>query len=236
MQQGPTGFENYATQDVLVLISIVLLVVGLLLAFAGRTVWKHVMSFIGAIIGGLLGFTFGTAIGGWLVGFIVGMLGAMVGSAMFVFLSELALALVAGLLAYILGDAVTGSQIVGLVAAAVAFGLTVVFIKEAIGVVTAIVGGLLVGIALVWSEFVDMTMAVIAMFAVMVFGAAVQLMGVREEERRMREHPAAQAAAVAASVPSTPPIPGRSCPKCSGPLTYIPEYNRFYCYKCQRYD
>jgi MFS family permease len=183
------------------------------------------MSFIGAIIGGLLGFTFGTAIGGWLVGFIVGMLGAMVGSAMFVFLSELALALVAGLLAYILGDAVTGSQIVGLVAAAVAFGLTVVFIKEAIGVVTAIVGGLLVGIALVWSEFVDMTMAVIAMFAVMVFGAAVQLMGVREEERRKREQ------AVVA-----PPMPGRTCPKCGGPLTYIPEYNRFYCHKCQRYE
>lgn len=225
MQQGPTGFENYATQDVLVLISIVLLVVGLLLAFAGRTVWKHVMSFIGAIIGGLLGFTFGTAIGGWLVGFIVGMLGAMIGSAMFVFLSELALALVAGLLAYILGDAVTGSQIVGLVAAAVAFGLTVVFIKEAIGVVTAIVGGLLVGIALVWSEFVDMTMAVVAMFAVMVFGAAVQLMGVREEERRKREQ------AVVA-----PPMPGRTCPKCGGPLTYIPEYNRFYCHKCQRYE
>jgi sporulation protein YlmC with PRC-barrel domain len=25
------------------------------------------------------------------------------------------------------------------------------------------------------------------------------------------------------------------CPKCSGPLTYIPQYQRWYCYKCQKY-
>jgi sporulation protein YlmC with PRC-barrel domain len=26
-----------------------------------------------------------------------------------------------------------------------------------------------------------------------------------------------------------------SCPTCKGPLTYIPQYQRWYCYKCQKY-
>jgi sporulation protein YlmC with PRC-barrel domain len=25
------------------------------------------------------------------------------------------------------------------------------------------------------------------------------------------------------------------CPTCKGPLTYIPQYQRWYCYKCQKY-
>lgn len=25
------------------------------------------------------------------------------------------------------------------------------------------------------------------------------------------------------------------CPTCNGPLTYIPQYKRWYCYKCQKY-
>jgi hypothetical protein len=54
MQQGPPGFESNADPTLLILISLGLLIVGLVVAFAGRIVWRHVMSFIGAIIGGLL--------------------------------------------------------------------------------------------------------------------------------------------------------------------------------------
>jgi len=34
-----------------------------------------------------------------------------------------------------------------------------------------------------------------------------------------------------------PPIPklAKSCPRCGGPLTYIPQYNRWYCYSCGAY-
>jgi len=34
-----------------------------------------------------------------------------------------------------------------------------------------------------------------------------------------------------------PPIPklARSCPRCGGPLTYISQYNRWYCYSCRAY-
>jgi len=232
MQQGPVGFDTYASNDVLLLISICILVVGLVLAFAGRIAWKHIMSFVGAILGGLFGFAFGTAVGGWVVGFIAGMLGAMVGSAVFIFLSHIGLGVVAGLLTYLVGEAVIGDQLVAIIMGVAAFALTIAFIQQAIGVVTAVVGGLLVGLALVWMEIGTMFLAVIAMLGVMVFGAAFQLISIKEEQQRR-----AMRVAAAAYVPQVAPaVPGRMCPSCGGPLTYIPEYNRFYCYKCQKYE
>lgn len=233
MQQGPAGFDTYASNDVLILISICILVVGLVLAFAGRIAWKHIMSFVGAILGGLFGFAFGTAVGGWVVGFIAGMLGAMVGSAVFIFLSHIGLGVVAGLLTYLVGEAVIGDQLVAIIMGVAAFALTVAFIQQAIGVVTAVVGGLLVGLALVWIEIGTMFLAVIAMLGVMVFGAAFQLIAIKEEQQRKE---AARVAAAAYAPQVAPAVPGRMCPSCGGPLTYIPEYNRFYCYKCQKYE
>lgn len=29
--------------------------------------------------------------------------------------------------------------------------------------------------------------------------------------------------------------PQQMCPTCRGPLTYIPQYQRWYCYKCKKY-
>lgn len=237
MQQGPPGFESNADPTLLILISLGLLIVGLVVAFAGRIVWRHVMSFIGAIIGGLLGFTYGTAVGGILIGMIAGMLGAVVGSVLFIFLMEVGLGVVAGILTFVVAEAVIGEPIVSLVLAAVAFVATVVFIEHAIGVVTAVVGGLLVGIALIWLDVTDMLIVLLAMLTTMVFGGAFQMTAIKEQERRRRAAASAGIAAVNMPVaPAAPQVPGRTCPKCNGPLTYIPEYNRFYCYKCQRYD
>jgi len=237
MQQGPPGFESNADPTLLILISLGLLIVGLVVAFAGRIVWRHVMSFIGAIIGGLLGFTYGTAVGGILIGMIAGMLGAVVGSVLFIFLMEVGLGVVAGILTFVVAEAVIGEPIVSLVLAAVAFVATVVFIEHAIGVVTAVVGGLLVGIALIWLDVTDMLIVLLAMLTTMVFGGAFQMAAIKEQERRRQAAASAGIAAVNMPVaPAAPQVPGRTCPKCSGSLTYIPEYNRFYCYKCQRYD
>lgn len=38
----------------------------------------------------------------------------------------------------------------------------------------------------------------------------------------------------ATSTTSATTVPGR-CPICGGPLTYIPQYQRWYCYKDQKY-
>lgn len=228
MQQGPPGFEENASPELLVLIALVVLCLGFVLALAGRIAWKHVMSFIGGTLGAIFGFVFGTAVGGWLVGLVVSMLGAIIGSALFVFLSNVALGSVAALLTYVISSIVIDNVMVGLILAFVAFAVTLAFIEQAIGVVTAVIGGLLVGLGLLWLDVTDMTVVVVVMFGTMVLGAAFQL-SVISDQRAVR-------AAVGPVAPSAPPMPGRACPRCGGALTYVPEYNRYYCHSCQEYE
>ena len=238
MAQGPPGFAESQYSEYGVLIFAVLLIVGIIIAFAGRIVWRHLMSFVGAIIGGLFGFVIGTAIGDVLVGLFVSMLCAIVGSFVFIFLAEIGLGVVASLFTFFVADAVLGEEylIVALVIAGLAFVLTVVFIEQALGVVTAGVGGLLVGLALIWLDWLEMTIVVVIMLGTIIFGAAFQLMAIKDEARRYATTAGPPVAAQGAMAPATPPMPGRACPSCGGPLEYISEYNRYYCYRCQRYE
>src|SRR4030042_2964076 len=91
------GFDFTQNREVIVIIAVLLVFVGLFLAFAGRRIWKSVMSFIGGIIGFLVGFALGVAISGVLVGFLIGVLGGIVGGAVFVFLGRLGTSAVGGL-------------------------------------------------------------------------------------------------------------------------------------------
>jgi hypothetical protein len=232
MAQGPPGFAESSYSEYGILIFAVLLIVGLVIAFAGRIVWRHLMSFIGAIIGGLFGFVLGTAVGGVLVGLFVSMLCAIVGSFVFIFLAEIGLGVVTGIFTYFVAEAILGNEIVALVIAGLALVITIVFIEQALGVVTAGLAGL----ALIWLDWLDMTVVVIIMLGTIVFGAAFQLTAIKDDARRVAVVPAAAAAAQGTQAPYTPPLPGRTCPSCGGPLEYIAEYNRYYCYRCQRYE
>jgi len=40
---------------------------------------------------------------------------------------------------------------------------------------------------------------------------------------------------IAAQPPSQAPSEQRVCPTCKGPLSFIQQYQRWYCYKCQKY-
>jgi len=84
----------------------------------------------------------------------------------------------------------------------------------------------------------DMTLVVLAVLALAVFGGAFQMSILKEEADRARtRHAVRHPVAVAAlNPPKAPPMPGRICLKCGGQLSYIPEYNRYYCYHCQRYE
>ena len=238
-QQTLLGYDLGTNEELLLIVALVFLFIGLILAFAGRKVWKHVMSLIGAVIGGLLGFTIGTAVGGVLIGFITGILGSMVGSAVFIFLARLGIGVVAGLLTFIVVAEVTGSSVFALVAAVIAFAFTFAYIEVAIGIVTAVVGGLLVGIGLLWLDM-EMLVAVLVLMAVMVFGAAFQMTALKDEVDRKRRVSAigysGSVAAAAVAPPEPPPVPVRTCVRCGGQLSYIPEYNQYYCHKCQRYE
>lgn len=232
MVQGPPGFEGTTSDEVSILIFVVMMVVGLVIAFAGRVVWRHLMSFIGAVIGGLFGFVLGTAVGGPLVGLFVSLLCAVIGGFVFVFLAEIGLGVVAGLFTYFVADAVFAEEILALVLAGVALVVTIVFIEQALGIVTALIGGLLVGLALIWLDWLDMTLVVVIMLATIVFGSSFQLMAIRNSDRAV----ATAADPGVTGPPAPPPVSGRSCPNCGGPLEYVPEYNRYYCHRCQRYE
>lgn len=235
MAQGPPGFEEATSSELGMLVFVIMLVVGLVIAFAGRIAWRHLMSFIGAVIGGLFGFVIGTAVGDVIVGLFVSMLCAVIGSFVFIFLAEVGLGVVAGLFTYFVVESIAGIEVVALVFAGIALVMTIVFIEQALGVVTALIGGLLVGLALIWLDWLDMTVVVIIMLGTMIFGAAFQLTAIKDEGRRFAAV-AAPASTAGVGAPAAPPVPGRTCPSCGGPLEYVPEYNRHYCYRCQRYE
>jgi hypothetical protein len=237
MAQGPPGFAESSYSEYGMIIFAVLLIIGIVIAFAGRIVWRHLMSFIGAILGGLFGFILGTAVGGPLVGLLVSILCAVVGSFVFIFLAEIGLGVVAAMFTFFVVDAMLGNEIVALVIAGLVLVITIIFIEQALGVVTAGIGGLLVGLALIWLDWLDMAVVMIIMFATIIFGAAFQLTAIKDKAMRGEAVPVATAATMqGAPAPYTPPVPGRICPKCGGPLEYITEYNRYYCHSCQRYE
>jgi hypothetical protein len=234
------GFDFTTDSEIQTIAAILLVFIGLFLAFAGRRIWKSVMSFIGGIIGFVVGLALGTAVGGVLIGLIVGILGGIIGSAVFVFLARLGISVVAGLLAFLVAVAVAGEAwlIAGLIIGFVVFVVTFVFVEAAIGVVTAVAGGLLFGFGLIILE-VDLAISVIALLAVIVFGSVVQLYAWHEEEeiKKGRGVLEPKAAAAAAPMPPPPPdMPVRSCPRCGAQMRYVPEYNRYFCDHCQQYE
>lgn len=231
MQQGPPEFDGNIENEYVTLIAIVLIIVGVLVAFAGRRVWKPTMSLVGAIIGGTMGYVIGYALGGWLLAIVVSMLTAFIGSVIFVFISQVALGLVAGGITFLVVVALVDSAIVGLILAVIAMIVTYVYIEQAIGIVTAVVGGLAAGLGLIWLEQ-DMLVSVLVMLALMVFGAAFQMTALAEEQKRR----AAAFAAPMGPAPAPPAMPGRTCSVCGGPLTHVAQYDRYYCHTCQRYD
>lgn len=237
MPQRFGGFDQGVSSDVLIVIAIGVILVGIALAFAGRRVWKHVMSLIGALLGGMLGFLFGAAIGGWLVGLMVAVLGSFIGSALFIYVARLGIAFVAGILALAVGEWVTGSTLAGLFLGVAVFALTLVYAETAVGIVTAVVGGLLVGFGLYLLE-IDIAVTMISLLATVLFGAAVQMTALKEEAdiRKGYTPVSGSPAAAALAAPVPPPIPGRSCPRCGQQMRYMVDYNRYFCDRCQRYE
>lgn len=159
---------------------LILLFIGLILAFFGIKVWETLMGIIGGFIGFFIGFGAGLYFSGnWLVAFILGIVGGFLGSMLFHYLVEAALALVvAALIAgfiYYMGGADPGSfYLYGAIAAfVIVFALAFYFMDELIGVFTALVGAVLSGAAL-WLLTGGSTVALILAAVIFVSGAALQ--------------------------------------------------------------
>lgn len=143
-----------------VAVSAVLVLAGLVLAFAGKTLVKAILALVGALLGGALGLVGGTLLGGQEVGLILAIVGAILGAIVFGFVVRAAFSLAMGVLAAALaysffgGEPAPGAGVdlqtlaIVIVVLAVAALITFVFFNKLLIPITAFVGGWLVGISL----------------------------------------------------------------------------------------
>ena len=186
------------------LLGLVLLGVGLLLAFFGRAMWESMMAIIGGFIGWFLAYFFATYIMGWewWMAIIVGFVGGMLGSWIFGALVEVALALIVAILAgglvYILGGAAW--VIPAIIIFVIVFALSYYFMDDLIAIVTALIGGILSSVAIFvlmiddpgsmagegLGGMPDPTWAILGGIAIFILGALVQTFFLEDSDRNFR--------------------------------------------------
>ncbi|TLZ98603.1 MAG: hypothetical protein E6J96_02565, partial [Methanobacteriota archaeon] len=179
--------------EVTYILAAILIITGLALAFYGHGLWTTVMSMIGALLGSAVGFLFGAALGGVVAGLVLALVGAVIGSILFTKLVKVALAFLVGLLAAALvygllrGSAnFTGQMDPPLVGAIlvliVVFGISYYFIDDIIGIITAAIGGLLLalGLYLLTNTIVTPGLAGLGVF---LLGALVQTATIKRKQR-----------------------------------------------------
>ena len=204
----------YISSEATTIIAVILVAVGLAMAFWGHGIWASVMSMIGALLGSAVGFLFGSAFG-YVGGLVLAVVGAIIGSILFSKLVKVALAfglgLLAGVLVYSLlrGSATftAGQMDTPLIAAIlvmiVVFALSFYYIDDIIGIVTAAIGGLLLAAGLYLLGTIPTLLAAVAGLGAFVVGAIVQTTGLN----RKRKAKAAAAAYAAQPYPPPPPPP-----------------------------
>ncbi|MFQ5909181.1 MAG: hypothetical protein ACE5IJ_00485 [Thermoplasmata archaeon] len=174
-------------QAVLV-IGVILILVGLGLAFFGRVVWGALMSLIGAFIGGTIGYVIGYILGGWIVAMVLSLICAIVGSMLFGAMVKLGLAFLTGILAgglvfVALGDMPLDSKIIGaFVVLVIVFAISYYFIEEVIGIITALIGGILLGIG-IWLVLGSASLGLLIGGLAFICGALVQTFAIRKYDR-----------------------------------------------------
>jgi len=197
----------------------ILVVLGLALAFFGRGILKKIIATIGMILGGVIGYLGGSVISGGSGYLAIGLalVGAFIGLILFWKLVKIGFALALGILAAALvflsfgpPASPTGAGdsrvIAAIVAFLIVFGISYYFIEELIGIITAIIGGILVGVGAYLFLGPDTVggirtwIAAAAVGGVIFFaGAAFQTMQVRRKKRSV--------AAIAAPTVYAPPPP-----------------------------
>lgn len=192
-------------------IYLIALGLGAILTFAGKLLWKPFMLIVGGFIGSIFGFALGFLVGGIIGGLIGAIIGGLVGSVIFSIVVEFALAALAGIISFALIEVLTGNALVALIIGFIVFVASVIFIEGIIGILTAIVGALIVGVCLMGLG-VDIGFAAIAALILILAGSLIQTIFVKDQARR--------------------PQQAQTCPNCGGPLRHSSEIDRWYCPNC----
>jgi hypothetical protein len=170
------------------IIGVVLLLIGLVLAFFGKLIWAMMMSLIGALIGGLLGYMIGVLYGSFWISIILSLILAVLLSMVFGYLVELGLALVLGLMGFALVfmtfDGI-GAIIGGAIVLAIIFAVAYYFIEEVVAGATALIGGILTGVG-VYFLTLDLGLSIGVGIMIFVTGALVQIFALRKHRMRRR--------------------------------------------------
>lgn len=135
---------------------LILLIVGLVLTFYGRTVLKTAAFIIGAIIGASLGYILGSTLGsltplGTNMCIIIGVLvGAIVGGYLGMAFLKWMIAIFMGGIGYMIAAAIFGGGLIPIIVGIVVFAIILIMFDKFLSVVTALFGAFLVGIAVMY--------------------------------------------------------------------------------------
>lgn len=210
------GLSLGLSEPVITIILGAAIIFGLILVFAGRLLWIPIMSIIGGFIGATLGYIIGYSASGenWMVGLLGAIIGGLLGSLLFSAFIEAAIAFLAGLVLFGIVYASTGSWIIALIAAIPVFLIVVIFIEKIIAILTAIVGGLIVGISLNQLGLITIEIAAVITLVLIVAGSLVQIFVLKDRGRAR---------------PSKYP----TCARCGREKTYDQYSSRWICPDCE---
>jgi hypothetical protein len=178
------------SETVSLILRVVLLCIGLALAFFGKAIWDSMMAFIGGIIGWFIGL--GLAIYflnpqttmDWVLVIIIAFAFCLVCALLFGYVVEIALAfitavLIAGLVYYMLMD-YGYAYIVAIIVFVIAFAVVYYFIDEILVGVTALIGSILASAAIWLLTGESLLIAVACFFLILIGGILFQIYVLKE--------------------------------------------------------
>ncbi|MDD1767833.1 MAG: hypothetical protein LUQ27_04625 [Methanomassiliicoccales archaeon] len=202
-----------------------MIVFGLALAIAGHRIWKGLMGIIGAFLGFVLGYTLGLVFSGELAGFLLGIIGAVFLGAVFYRLVSTGIALVIAAAAFILLYQLGAGVLISILVAGGVFAIVFLGFERLIALFTALTGASMIAWGL---DFLDVPAGfiVLAFLAVAAVGAVFQYLDI---ERKKKTPVVSHASIMKIDVV-------KRCPTCGQVLTYVPDYDAWFCYSCGRYS
>ena len=210
------GLTSGLTPEMLLILYIIGLIIGLILVFGGKLIWRPLMSIVGGFAGSIFGFIIGFALGGTIGGMIGAPVGAIIGGMIFVAIAEFGVALLSALLAFVLLLIISGSWILGLIASAIVFVIASMYIDKVIGILMATGGGLISGACLIGLGF-DIWLCTIIALALIIVGSVIQMVFVRTPREKAIEQKKSEAP---------------TCMECGKPLYHDLTGSRWFCPEC----
>jgi len=211
--------------NLLLIIAGILVLIGLALAFWGRGILRFLMAILGMLLGGVIGYLAGAAISGGssLLAIGLALVGAFLGLILFWKLVKIGFALVLGLLAAVVvflafglptqGAGVGDVRVIAAILAfLVVFAISYYFIEELIGIITALIGGILVGVGTFLFIGPDPVSGVASWIIAAAAGAVIFFVGAASQTMRVRRQKRIASAISqppAVAYPPPPPPPPR---------------------------